>query len=426
MGPQRPPRRKLALATLAFVLTIAVLEGGSRLALLALGEPAPSGVRFLLEDVWEHETNPFHREDRDLLWRLIPGFSAGPVRVNELGVRGPAVEIPKPPGLFRLLALGDSITFGFGVLEEQTYAARLPALLELDRPVEVINAGVTGYSSWQVLRFYETVLQGVEPDLVTVMIGYPDHHYAVESDREKTERRNLEGFRAVIRSSGSYRLVRRLTGPAAPRLRTEPVARVAPDEFRENALRLNALIEEDGARALFLTVPLRRGIPFVENFTAVQEGGGTIWLRQLDFAIAQLGPDSKEPLARHFLGSGELDSFVSVARNCEKIRALTTSHPDLPIFHYLLGVCYRTFSKPGGADREFAESFRRDREREEMEAYNTVLRELAAESRIALLDLAEELPVETAGPRLFLDVAHPTPAGHEIIAAILAERIAKR
>jgi hypothetical protein len=204
------------------------------------------------------------------------------------------------------------------------------------------------------------------------------------------------------------------------------VARVAPDEFRENALRLNALIEGDGARALFLTVPLRRGVPFVENFTAVHEGGETVWLRQLDFAIAQLGPESKEPLAQHFLGSGELDSFAGVARNCEKVRALTTSHPELPIFHYLLGVCHRTFQNPVEARRELEESSRRDREREEMEAYNSVLRELAAESRIALLDLAEEFPVAADGPRLFLDVAHPTSAGHEIIAAMLAERIAKR
>src|SRR5262245_2259448 len=47
------------------------------------------------------------------------------VEINSLGFRGPETVQPKPPGELRILALGDSITMGEGVEDEETYARRL-------------------------------------------------------------------------------------------------------------------------------------------------------------------------------------------------------------------------------------------------------------------------------------------------------------
>ena len=48
---------------------------------------------------------------------LVPGiqFQSGPfhVDVNSLGFRGPEIPIPKPAGVFRVFALGESTTFGW-------------------------------------------------------------------------------------------------------------------------------------------------------------------------------------------------------------------------------------------------------------------------------------------------------------------------
>jgi hypothetical protein len=48
---------------------------------------------------------------------LRPGYdSAGPcqIHVNSLGLRGPEVDPVKPPGVFRIVCLGGSTTFGTG------------------------------------------------------------------------------------------------------------------------------------------------------------------------------------------------------------------------------------------------------------------------------------------------------------------------
>jgi lysophospholipase L1-like esterase len=423
---RRSTGRKLLLAAVAFTLTIVVVEGGSRLALLALGEASPSGVRFMLDDVWQHEDNPFHEEDPELMWRLIPGLSNQALRVNALGFRGDDVEVPKPDGTFRIVALGDSMTFGFGVFDDQTYAARLAERLSANTRVEVVNAGVTGYSSWQSRKYYETVVRRLDPDLVVAMFGYPDHHFAVESDREKYDRQRLHALWNLVRKSGVHRMFRRIAGDEQPRLRREPVPRVGLSEFRENVLEVQRMAEDGGSKALFMTVPLRLGIPFVENFRAVHENGTTVWLRQLDFAISRLGPESSEPLAGHFLGSRELGSFVHDPRRCDKIRSLSVDYPDFPIFHYLLAACYRSYGDLVQAGSAMDECNRLDDERFEMEAYNEVLRELSAASRIELLDLARILPDRAGTTDLFLDVAHPTPEGHDLIAEILSERAVPR
>ncbi|HEB53493.1 MAG TPA: hypothetical protein ENI87_09590, partial [bacterium] len=47
------------------------------------------------------------------------------LRTNSLGLRGPDVAVPKPPGTFRIVMLGDSVTFGWGVDDEVTFARRL-------------------------------------------------------------------------------------------------------------------------------------------------------------------------------------------------------------------------------------------------------------------------------------------------------------
>src|SRR5687768_13738025 len=63
---------------------------------------------------------------------LVPGirFESGPFRVsvNSLGFRGPEIGVPKPPGVFRIFAIGESSTFGWkGV---RSHEEAWPALLE--------------------------------------------------------------------------------------------------------------------------------------------------------------------------------------------------------------------------------------------------------------------------------------------------------
>jgi hypothetical protein len=73
---------------------------------------------------------------------------------------------PRSPGVFRIAAFGDSLTFSEGVAAGEAWPAALERELGRDFRVEVLNLGVSGSQSEDVLRFAERLLPALEPDLV--------------------------------------------------------------------------------------------------------------------------------------------------------------------------------------------------------------------------------------------------------------------
>jgi lysophospholipase L1-like esterase len=129
---------------------------------------------FGLRPFVEAKTNLFERDDR-LGWKMVPGAVGawGDVRiaVNARGLRGPAVPDARTPGRGRVLFLGDSVTFGYGVADtDATFPFRVGHALEatLGPGVEVVNAGVGGYSPWQQLAWFEREGQALAPDALVV------------------------------------------------------------------------------------------------------------------------------------------------------------------------------------------------------------------------------------------------------------------
>ena len=124
--------------------------------------------------VWRHP-QPLHRADEKLGWTMVPNQHAftidKPVVINSLGFRSPELSPRKDPRALRIMCLGDSQTFGFGVAQDETYPARLGALLARamgDRPVEIVNAGVQVYSTEQEVDQLEQFAPQFEPDVVTL------------------------------------------------------------------------------------------------------------------------------------------------------------------------------------------------------------------------------------------------------------------
>lgn len=73
-----------------------------------------------------------------------------------------------------ILALGDSLTAGYGVDQEDSYPAQLERKLHAGGyPVKVINAGIGGETSSAALSRVEWMLQ-TEPDIVIVETGGND------------------------------------------------------------------------------------------------------------------------------------------------------------------------------------------------------------------------------------------------------------
>lgn len=104
-------------------------------------------------------------------------------KFNSLGCRGPDYPMPRPSGTFRILALGDSYTLGVGVHEQDTFTVRLQRLLNNNkykkqnqgiRTFEVINGGVSGYSTRDERLSYEFKYSRYSPQVVLLMMVFND------------------------------------------------------------------------------------------------------------------------------------------------------------------------------------------------------------------------------------------------------------
>src|SRR4029077_13215492 len=102
-----------------------------------------------------------------------------PVSINSGGLRDREFTRDKPPGTYRIMMLGDSTTFGWGVRLEDTAAKFLERKLNDHLPtgydkVEVINTGVGNYDTVQEVTYYETIGWKYHPDLVVLVFFIND------------------------------------------------------------------------------------------------------------------------------------------------------------------------------------------------------------------------------------------------------------
>lgn len=135
-------------------------------------------------------------EDRQALWRLSPGFQGvptffgaaeniRPVRIDERGFRAQQIDsrdLESPRA--RILAVGDSFTFGWDVAEHETYPAQLQNLLEQGSPgaFEVINAGMPGCSSFQAKQLLRRWMPRWQPKIIILLVGRNDGRQTSISD----------------------------------------------------------------------------------------------------------------------------------------------------------------------------------------------------------------------------------------------------
>ena len=90
------------------------------------------------------------------------------IEVNSLGLRYPELG-PKSPDEFRVLVLGDSVTFGDFVEEGETWTRQMEALTEgRKKAVRFINAGLPGAGTAEELALFREIGGRVKPDLVLV------------------------------------------------------------------------------------------------------------------------------------------------------------------------------------------------------------------------------------------------------------------
>jgi HEAT repeat protein/lysophospholipase L1-like esterase len=94
---------------------------------------------------------------------------------NRDGMRDRTHTPDKPAGTFRTIALGDSVTLGYGFPRSQAWPQQLQALLDAKGPgVEVFNVAEIGWSTRQERYAYERIARRYHPDAVVLAIVLND------------------------------------------------------------------------------------------------------------------------------------------------------------------------------------------------------------------------------------------------------------
>jgi hypothetical protein len=104
-------------------------------------------------------------------WVKTPEFTAR-VTINSLGLRGPERSYEKPPGVTRVLVLGDSFVEAAQVAAQQSLVGQLEAALNESGTgrYEVLNGGIGGWGTGQQYVYLTAEGYRYEPDLVLVVL----------------------------------------------------------------------------------------------------------------------------------------------------------------------------------------------------------------------------------------------------------------
>jgi lysophospholipase L1-like esterase len=204
--------------------------------------------------------------DPDLRWRINPERIA----TNELGLR----DTPyRADARVKVLLLGDSVSCAERTPIEQTFPYLLERAFEASsgQTVEVINSGVSGYSTFQQLRYLQLRGLALEPDLVVLQFCLNDvverYHTVAEYGGNafflgidtRATATGIYGF--LMRNSVAFEVIARSRQRSAARREEYDVRKLVSDQLSpelDQAWAL-ALEEVDGVRRACAA----RGVPLV-------------------------------------------------------------------------------------------------------------------------------------------------------------------
>lgn len=279
-------RRALYLAVpyVLFIAALLAVETGTRLLL-----PRATALEVFVQSqhqrqsfVDAHQVSIFEG-DPLLFWRLKPSltdavWSYTPVSTNAQGIRYASLAAPKPPGVTRIVCVGDSITFGWGLptvssdQPDHPAASGLPYTVLLERSLRIANPGrqieviplaAPGYSTHQGLAWLRRDLGRLQPDLVVLLFGWNDAELRTQPDSEAMPADSLHvNLRRVLTSSQALSHAalwwRQYRQPDPKTSTTEPTyyLRVSPEEFTANLLEMSRLSQSHGAQVVVILGPL--------------------------------------------------------------------------------------------------------------------------------------------------------------------------
>jgi hypothetical protein len=211
-------------------------------------------------------------------------FAGVPVRTNALGFRDDReYSLEKAPGAFRIIILGDSVTFGHGSVYEHTYPRLLEDRLNAWKPRvnwQVWNLGVPGYNTSQELAYLREVGQAYRPDLV--IVGFYGND--VVDNREVTQATRTAIASAVVktwlkRHLYSFEFYKRAALTLQYSLRASPAERATLENLAAQDRLLARPSEVSGSKEQQLTSP--QPMPNAERAAHPCKGKEEPWMQLL-------------------------------------------------------------------------------------------------------------------------------------------------
>jgi hypothetical protein len=272
MGKKAFPRHSSRIAAVEYRLLSAALSLGVLLVLFALTEitmrvagigraPGPAGA--------SADSPSMVCEPDSLLGWLLPASTHGVPwcgvpgvveTTNAWGLRSPPIQ-DGPPDLTRILVIGDSYAFGWGVRESDAFPRKLESLLRARRPgarIEVVNAAVPGYALYQQRIMLDRLAARFHFDLVISTFSL-SNDMIDEVRIRRYAPGDLAEYSPAIRASGS-RTARLI---AASRLLTWIDSRTMNLQFKLGNARSGAIrLAEESLEGVIQTCH-RRQIPLL-------------------------------------------------------------------------------------------------------------------------------------------------------------------
>ena len=235
----------------AIVFAFALLEG----ALHLLGQPRYDTCWVSGNDQWI--------EDPVLGFAYQPGGNVAGGTVNAIGLRGPVPTLEKPAETRRILYVGDSTAFGFGVPDDAAFWSLATREVGAQHPEQIwepIVAAAPGYSSYQSRVLIDRMLP-YAPDWVVFYVGAhnDERRRSYYEDAEipaRAARRHAAWHQIRTLQAGEF-LIDRFSRWLGKRLhRSTWFRRVPPDTFEENMTAMIAKVRAAGAQPLILVPPI--------------------------------------------------------------------------------------------------------------------------------------------------------------------------
>ncbi len=251
--------KKFLANAAVLAVTVLVMVG---LFEVACRTVADTGMQYDIE-MWKYATAIKRiAADPALGHEHTPGTAARlmghDVAINRQGLRNRDVAAAKPAGTTRIMMLGDSIVFGWGVAQDKTMSVELERDLAAGGfgPVEVINTGVGNYNTAMETAYFLGAGAALQPDIVVLNYFIND---AEPTPTYKAVPWYAKRFYAYAVSGGAWDIFKRtlLGGPAWKAYyadlyeRDQPGWAVAKDSIR----RLAAYCREHGIRLVLTNIP---------------------------------------------------------------------------------------------------------------------------------------------------------------------------